>query len=213
MKQKDKNKTTIEAYNKNAHHYAEVFNNYGIQKKDIDRALKLNKSDSNKILELGCGNGRDAEYLISEVGAGNYIGIDASTEMIALAKEKNPAGTFHVKGFLDYFNNIQTQNAEFGAILAFYSMLHVNPDELKEILYCCHKYLKIGGILYISSKYGEYRELEIENFGDKKYYYLYKPEDLEELVLGIRDIKFETVYKIIRDSDYGPAFTIALRKV
>jgi SAM-dependent methyltransferase len=209
MTKKDKNKQTIEAYDKNAKHYTDVFDGYGIRREDIDRALKLNQSDSKKVLELGCGNGRDAKYIISEVGVDNYLGIDASRELIALAVEKLPEVSFQPRDILEFFKAENVNHETFGLIFSFYSMLHMERQDLAEIVAHCHESLKIGGILYISSKYGEYREIEIENFGDRKYYYSYKPEELE-VVAGK---KFETVYKVIHDSDYGPSFTIALRKI
>jgi trans-aconitate methyltransferase len=103
MTKKDKNKLTIEAYDKNAKHYTDVFDGYGARREDIDRALKLNQSDSKKVLELGCGNGRDAKYIISEVGVENYLGIDASRELIAFAVEKLPEVSFQASGHFGVF--------------------------------------------------------------------------------------------------------------
>lgn len=209
MNQKDKNKITIRAYDSYSEFYADRFDSYGIRRDDIDRALKLNESNSRKVLELGCANGRDAQYIISEVGANNYIGIDSSGGLIKLAREKIPNGTFHVKDMRGYFEDIDIEIENFGVIFAFHSMLHVNREELHEILNDCLLSLKIGGILYISSKYGDYREIEIENLGNKKYYYSYKPEDFEDLIGG----KLNTVYKVIGDSEYGPSFIIAFKKI
>ena len=203
--QKDKNNLTIEAYNKGADHYAKYFNGYGVRKDDIDRAFKINISGSSKVLELGCANGRDAEYIVSEVGKENYIGIDASKELVKLAVDKLPEVQFHVKDI----NELDFDSETFGIIFSFHTVLHVNRENLEILLRKCYKYLKIGGILYVSSKYGDYKEIEIENLGHKKYYYAYKPEDLEVN----HETSWQTVYKVIHDSEYGPAFTIALRKV
>jgi ubiquinone/menaquinone biosynthesis C-methylase UbiE len=206
MSKRNKNKITIEAYNKNALFYAEKFNSYGVLTEDIDRALRLNQSDSKKVLELGCGNGRDAEYIVSEVGkAGSYFGVDPSKELIRLAKKKHPKIEFQVKQMQD----LEFESETFGIIFAFYSMLHVERSELLKILEKCGKWLKIGGILYITSKYGPYKELEIENLGDKKYYYAYEPEDVE----GFMGNNFQTVFRVIKDSDYGPSFALALKKI
>lgn len=201
----DKNTKTIEAYNKNAQFYADMFDSYGTRNADTDRAFKLNESNCSKVLELGCANGRDAGYIVNKVGGTkNYIGVDASGELIKIAKQKSPKIEFQVKQFQD----LEFDEGTFGLILSFYSLLHVNHEEMGLILQKCHKWLKIGGILYITGKYGEAREIEIENLGSKKYYYAYKPEDIETLV----DKNFTTVYKTIGDSDYGPAFTLALQK-
>jgi len=201
----DKNKKTVEAYEKNSQHYAETFDSYGVRSDDIDRALKFNNSGCNVTLELGCANGRDAEYIISKVGVRNYIGIDASERLITLARQKNPNGTFQVKDMRE----VSYETQSFGIIFSLATMLHVNRDELEALVLKCHKWLKTGGILYISSKYGEYRELEIENMGDKKYYYPYTPEDIK----NIAGEQFSVVYSVIGDGDYGPEFVIALKKV
>jgi trans-aconitate methyltransferase len=212
MTRKDKNRQTIEAYDKNAKHYADVFDSYGVRRDDIDRALKFNTSNSKIILELGCGNGRDAKYVVSEVGVENYLGIDASTELIRLAVDKLPEVSFQPRDMRKFFASPDVSGETFGVIFAFYSMLHMEREELVHILSRCHQSLKIGGVLYVSSKYGDYREIEIENLGDKKYYYSYKSEDLESICRE-KSMNFETIYKVIHDSDYGPSFTIALRKV
>ena len=201
----DKNKKTVEAYDKNSQYYAKTFDSYGVRSEDIDRALKFNNSGCSVVLELGCANGRDAEYIISKVGVDNYTGIDASERLIALAKQNNPGGTFQVKDMRE----VSYETESLGIIFSFATMLHVNRDELEALVQKCHKWLKTGGILYISSKYGEYRELEIENLGDEKYYYPYTPEEIK----NIAGIGFVVIYSVIRDSDYGPEFVIALKKV
>jgi SAM-dependent methyltransferase len=205
MQKEIKNRKTIEAYNKNSQFYSDMFESYGNKSVDIYRALKLNKSGSMCVLELGCGNGIDAEEILSAVGAENYVGYDASAGLIDIARSKNANAQFHVKDMRE----IDFPPKFFGVVFAFYSMLHVNRDDLHVLFKKVWDSLKMGGILYVSSKYGEYKEIEIRNLGDTKYYYSYKPEDIEAFCGN----KFETVYKIIHDSDYGPSFTIALRKI
>ena len=202
----DKNKKTIEAYNKNPQFYADKFDSYGVRFEDIDRAIKLNESMSEKVLELGCGSGRDAQYAISKVGEDNYVGTDASVELIKLCKKKIPNGTFWVE---DMRNLENVSDETFGIILCFASVLHLKHEELVSLINKCHKILKTGGILYIGTKYGEYREENIKNLGDDKYYYFYQPEDIEKLC----PYKFFVVYKNVQDIRGQSWFEIALRKI
>ncbi len=201
----DKNKKTIEAYNKNAQFYADKFDSYGVRIEDIDRALRLNESGCNRVLELGCGNGRDAQYFVSKVGPDNYTGIDASVGLVTLARIKVPGVMFHVKDI----RSLDLDPDSLGIIYSFATLLHVNRDDLVKIIENCYKWLKIGGILYISSKYGDYREEEITNLGDGKYYYFYRPEDIEKLI----SYKFFLVYKNIQDIRGQSWFEVALRKI
>lgn len=200
----DKNKKTIEAYDQEPKYYARQFDLYGVMKADIDRSFELNKSGNPLVLELGCGNGRDAEYIISKIGKDSYLGVDASAELLKIAQERNPGALFQLKDMRE----LRFEPGQFGIILAFASLLHVKREDLSLLIEKSSTWLKSGGIFYIFSKYGEYRELEIENIGQLKYYYPYKPEDLEKMA----GAGFETVYKIIADTNYGPAFTLALRK-
>lgn len=201
----DKNQKTVQAYNKNPQFYAGRFDDAGIRSEDVDRALKLNESGLNKVLEIGCGNGRDAKYIISKVSGENYMGIDASEGLIKIAKEKNPGGEFWVKDMRE----VSYETGSLGVIFSFAAVLHVNREELADLLDRCHKWLKIGGILYISTKYGEYKEMEIENLGDKKYYYSYTLDDFKK----IAEVGFQIVYNLIQDGRYGPELVIALKKV
>jgi len=205
LDQLSKNAKTVEAYNKNPQYYAEKFNGCGIRIEDIDQALRLNESETSKVLELGCGNGRDAEYIISKVGSDNYIGVDASKGLIDLAKNKIPKGAFHVKDM----RGVDFPAETFGVVFSFASVLHVNRDELENIVQNCHKWLKIGGILFISTKYGEYHEERTVNLGDEKYYYFYTPEDIEKLC----PYKFFVVYKNVQDIKGQSWFEIILRKI
>lgn len=210
MSETDKNKKTVEAYDKNAKFYAERFDSYGARTVDVDRALKLNESGSSVVLELGCGNGRDAEYIVSKVGVGNYIGIDASQGLITLAREKVPNAMFHVKDMRNTENNESVYSVDkFGVIFSFASLLHMKREEMAQIIEKCRESLKIGGILYITSKYGEYKEIEIENLGDKKYYYSYTPEEVKQMA----GKGFAVVYSVIQDSSYGPEFVMSLKSV
>lgn len=201
----DKNNITVEAYDKNAQYYADKFDDCGARMEDIDQVIRLNESGSNNVLELGCGNGRDAKYIISKVGIDNYQGVDASQGLIKLAKKKNPGGKF----VLGDMRELNVTPETLGMVFSFASVLHVNRDDLTEIVEKCYKWLKIGGILFISTKYGEYKEEKITNLGDEKYYYFYKPEDIEKLC----PYKFFVVYKNVQDIKGQSWFEIILRRI
>lgn len=202
-----KNRATIEAYNKSAMDYSLIFSGYKSKLDHIMRAIQANISGEPSVLELGCGSGIDAKEIIKQVGSENYVGVDASSELVKLARNLSKDGTFHVKSFVG--NDFWEKTGRFGVILAFYSMLHVNQEEARQVLENAYKTLEKGGVFYILSKHGDYKEIEIENFGSKKYYYSYKPEEIEGWVKG----KFKTLYKVIEDTDYGPSFALLLRKI
>lgn len=205
MSKIDKNMKTVQAYNKNPQFYADKFDSYGVRVEDIDRAIRLNDSGSNIVLELGSGNGKDAEYIVSKVGDDNYIGIDASEGLVKLAKAK----VSHVTFMVGDMRTLDVTSEKYGIIFSFASVLHLKQEEMVELVKKCCQSLKKGGVLYISSRYGPHRERKLTNLGDEKYYYYYNPEDIKRAC----GLGFELVYETIHDGDYGPSFTVALKKM
>lgn len=203
----DKKKITIAAYDQNAVEYSSIFSKYKSKNQEIARALENNLSKNERVLELGCASGLDAREIISKVGAENYLGIDASGELIKLARITNPTGKFQVEDITN--EKFWLKAGKFGVILFFYTLLHVERESAVRIIENCHSSLENKGILSILGKFGAYKEIEIMNFGSKKYYYSYTPEEIEGWVVG----KFKTIYKVIKDTDYGPSFELVLQKI
>lgn len=173
MKTEAKSKITVATYDKDPQYFAEKFKGIGARTKDIDLAFEYNTSKSNAVLELGCGDGRDAAYIIQKTK--EYIGIDASTGLINIAKGK--------LGDVDFkclnMKNVNFPPNSFGIIFAFASLLHVNREELVEIFKKAHIWLKKGGVFYISLKYSpEYKEMVDEEEVGVRYFYYYSPEEV-----------------------------------
>lgn len=76
------------------------------------------------ILDLGCGPGHIARY-ISELGR-STMGIDLSPGMVAVAKELNPGLDFMAGDMCA----IPSPDSHFSGIVAFYSIIHLEPNEL-----------------------------------------------------------------------------------
>lgn len=88
----DKKVQTIDTYNKSAQALARKFNDLGVRISDIEEVFNLLNKENSKVIEIGCGNGRDAEEIIKHTN--DYLGLDISEELIKLAQEKVPQGNF-----------------------------------------------------------------------------------------------------------------------
>ncbi len=198
----DLKQQTIETYNKSAKALADKFDSLGVRVSDIDETFKLVEKENPVVLEIGCGNGRDAQEILKRTN--NYFGIDISTELIKLAQEKNPEGRFKVA---------DVESFQFPAgvdiIFAFVSLLHVNRESLKDIIGKIFNALNPKGVVRISLKYGGgYREVTKEDeFGVRTYYY-YSDQDIRELSKDFVIIKNEI--SSLRDQDY---LEVILKKV
>ena len=120
---------------------------------------KLNKGD--KILDLGCGNGRAVKYLVDKGFRG--IGIDVSDKMLYLARKHVPKGKFYKKEF----TNIDFKPESIDAVISFFALNHIPKTEFKKTLRICRKILKKDGLLLLGMVKGEGEGL-FEGFYGKK---------------------------------------------
>jgi SAM-dependent methyltransferase len=179
---------TKSTYDASAAELAEFFAGFGSRKEEIDRACDTVQTGASSltVLELGCGDGRDAGDIL--VRAGDYIGIDYSRELIALAKAKHPdyAEAFQVANMKDF----AVKPAEYDVIFAFASFLHLSREELGVLLrrYC--EALKEGGVMCMDFKYADNyeRRQQVDRFGERIFYYYHPNEVIAMLPDEMREV-------------------------
>ena len=197
----DKKQQTIESYNKSAKALATKFNDIGARVDDIKRGFSyINKKDP-KILEIGCGNGREAKEIVKRTS--DYSGIDISEKLIEIARRENPDSKFEVA---DTENYIFPKGIDI--IFAFASLLHSDKSKIKKIFDLACEALNKEGIFYLSLKYGNYQELTKEDEFGTRTYYFYTPELIKELTGD----KYKGIYEDIQDFKGQKWFTIILQK-
>ena len=101
-----------------------------------------------KILDFGCGSGRDTKYFLSkgfEVRA-----IDGSKKMCEFASQFTGIDVKQLD-FLDF-----DEKNQYNGIWACSSILHLNSEELLYVLKNISASLKSDGIFYTSFKYGTF---------------------------------------------------------
>src|SRR3990167_9930931 len=86
---------TIDTYNKSARELAEYFRGIGSRSGDVQYAIKLaGNPNQPKIIEIGCGDGRDAKEIARWTN--DYIGFDISKELIKIARQYVPKAHFEI---------------------------------------------------------------------------------------------------------------------
>lgn len=145
---------TLEYYDNNASSFVketQTLNFNSLQKKFLTY-IPLNS----KILDFGCGAGRDSKFFINlkyDVSA-----IDGSIEMCK-ATEKLIGKKVLCSTFQDF---IPSEN--YDGIWACASLLHLNYNELISVLKNLSNCLNKNGCLYSSFKYGEFSGIYNERF-------------------------------------------------
>jgi len=180
------NKTqTIKTYNESAKSLAQKFDGLGARISDIEETFALIKKDNPRVLEIGCGNGRDAQEILKHTS--NYLGVDVSEKLIELAKEKVPNGQFLVADIEEY-----VLPTELDVVFAFASLIHVPRESLHKIFDAIFSSLNKGGAFRLSMKYAdEYMEsTKTDEFGTRTYY-LYSDKDIKEMAQGFAIMRSE----------------------
>ncbi len=108
---------------------------------------KLHRGD--KVLDLGCGNGRAVKYFVDKGFQG--IGIDISDKMLELARKHVPKGKFYHQEFTEI--NFKLDSID--AIISFFALNHIPKTELKKTMRKCRKVLKKEGFLLLGMVKGK----------------------------------------------------------
>ena len=169
---------TVQTYNKIAKEYSESHFDpkfWGKEFKIFEGLIK-----GKKVIDIGCGAGRDAVLFIEN--GFDYTGIDASSEMLRIARGRVKEGKFLLMDFyeLDFPRNT------FDGFWAVASMLHVPKIKAAKVLREIREIIKQYGVGFISVKE---RKSMVEGVikenkygGIKRYLSFYKKEEFQKLL-------------------------------
>lgn len=138
--------STLEYYDQNAEQFFKTTADVDFTGTQ-DRFLRCLDPGS-RILDLGCGSGRDTRYFMEK---GYQVdATDGSAEICRLASEYTG---IPVKQML--FSELDAVS-EYDGIWACASILHLSEEELRDVMHRIGKALKEDGIFYTSFKYGDF---------------------------------------------------------
>ncbi len=192
------------AYDNSTEQLSAYYDDIGPREGDIGLAFALAGNPENAVvLEIGCGNGRDAAVIVQRTPY--YTGIDTSQNMIAKAQARLPDAHFVHADAVTY-----DYPATYDIVFAFAPLRHLRLGQVTTVLQKVYDALRPGGILYISSNFGsEYKQVNRSHPHGVKQLYLYNPD----IILECAPTGFQMV-KELRDSVNGEAwFEIALKKM
>ena len=136
---------TIEYYDKNA--AAFVGSTINADVTDLYKPFEELIPPGARILDLGCGSGRDSKYFVQH--GYDVLALDPSPAMCGHTRSIVDIPVFQMKAEDMSFHN------EFDAVWACASLLHVPRDQQKKVMILIGKALKPEGICYCSWKYGD----------------------------------------------------------
>jgi SAM-dependent methyltransferase len=154
-----------------------------LSKKHIDRLLlkefaTLNKNNG-PCADFGCGPGQTTRFLYDH-GLKNITGIDLSPAMVNAAQKLSPKIKFETGDLL----NITYPQGYFGSVLAFYSIVHFNIDQVKKCFGEINRLLKPGGDFLFAFHAGD-ELVHFDKAHDKEVdidLYFFKTDDITALL-------------------------------
>jgi SAM-dependent methyltransferase len=143
----DAHQTTRRSYDSVAGAYAARLRDE-LDGKPLDRALLAALLEQRPavapVADLGCGPGHITGWLAAR-GA-TAVGVDLSPGMIEVARREQPGAEFRLGDLL----SLPAADGEFGAVIAFYSLIHLTPGELPAALAELYRVLRPGGLALLA---------------------------------------------------------------
>ena len=139
---------TLQYYEDHAEEF--TVNTINADMKDIRGRFLSYLPAGSRILDFGCGTGRDSK-VFHELGY-EVSALDGSETLCRIAEEHTGLSV----RCLDFRNYTPGEGEHYEGIWACASLLHLKKAELLPVMHALGKALKPEGILYVSFKYGDY---------------------------------------------------------
>lgn len=191
---------TLNYYNQNADSFIE--GTVSVNFKEVqDKFLQLLLGK--KILDFGCGSGRDTMYFLKS--GFDVTATDGSEELCKYASEYTG---IQVKQML--FQDLDEVDY-YDGIWACSSILHLSKNELRIVMNKMSRALKSGGIIYTSFKYG--------NFEGERNGRFFTDFTIDEFIDFVKDVKEMAIEEYWITGDVRPGrgderwLNLILRKI
>lgn len=150
----DMKNETFETWNKLASLYQEKFMDLDLYNESYDRFLKrlpLPGDSAVNVLEIACGPGNIAKYLLSKRPDLKVFGIDMAPNMIELAARNNPDADYTVMDCRE----IDQLESRFDAIICGFGIPYLSSLECQKMIADCTALLEDHGVIYLSFVEGD----------------------------------------------------------
>ncbi len=163
----DKTAITVATYDKVAENYARKFMDLNLYRDTVEY-FGDRIDPKGRVLDLACGPGNLAQFLLKRSPELQWIGLDLSTEMIKIARTTLPQAEFLVR-------DIRTPGYaadSFEAVVASFALPYLDDREASEFIATIGRLVKQGGLIYLSCMEGKGSRYETASFSGGNLIYL-----------------------------------------
>lgn len=192
--EKNESKNVFKVYNKIANWFAENRCVDLIEQNYLEALISEIKSNAD-VLDIGCGTGKPIlEYLLNKNL--NIIGVDASKEMLTIARNNFPTTEFVLEDMRKL-----ALNKKFDAIIAWHSFFHLPAADQPKMFEIFESHINPKGILLFTSG-SERGEAWGINGGENLFHASLNTDEYQQL---LKKHNFEVLNHIVNDENCGGA--------
>ena len=158
--------TPAELFNKYALSYSEKFMDVSQYADTLD-VFCNGLPASAKVLDIACGPGNIAKYLLNKHPDMQLTGIDLAPDMLVIAKSVNPGATFRLMDCRD----IASIREQFAGIMCAFCLPYLDKKDTIQLLCDAANMLADNGVMYISAMEGRNNEsaYSVNSAGDRMF--------------------------------------------
>lgn len=191
-----KTKVAVDAFNQYAQHYSEKYADQTAYSEGLSFFVNNLIGDQPLVLDLACGPGNVATFLLSIDEGIQIKGIDLAPEMISIAQNRLPQGEFEVADC----RNLDSIKSNFDGILCSFILPYINLEDSTELLEKSFAKLNNKGLLYLSTMEDDYSNSDYKSSssgeGPKLFIHYYSLQLIKEKLL---QIGFEILYATVQE--------------
>ncbi len=161
-------------YTANAQAYDELNSAMHANLKRLADQFVLGLPARARVLDVGCGTGRDLAYF--ESCGLRCSGIDPAAAMLRVARKRTMASLFIANA-----ESLPFDDAAFDGVWSIASLLHIPRSSMPNVLSEIRRVLQVDGIFVLSLKVGDGEGQEQSFTGEPLFYARYSEQELSEL--------------------------------
>jgi SAM-dependent methyltransferase len=175
---------TLAHYDSNARAFAAATRDHDVSQNYAALLGAIEGAPPFRILDFGCGPGRDLAYFRSQ--GHETVGLDGSAQLVAMAREETGCEVLHQS-----FLALDLPQGRFDGIFANASLFHVPTQELPRVLVQLRDALAPRGVLFCSNPRGP----DSEGYNGERYGAFHSFETWRELVTAAGFTEIDHYYR------------------
>lgn len=174
----DTTKLAVDLFDKRADDYQEKYMDQGLYHHSFDLFCDYLLTQNAAVLDIACGPGNVAQYLLQKRPDFNILGIDLAPNMVRLAQANNPGAAFQVMDI----RAVRQLDQRYDGILCCFGLPYLSKEAAIALIGDVAALLKPNGIFYLSTMEDDYEKsgIQYSSKGEPLYMFFHQADYLTE---------------------------------